>query len=165
MSGVYNKNRSGHTLIELVVATASAALLLGGLASTIYISSRALDGAGSAPLQTLTAAETMDDAMADLQYALSFSERTANAVTFQVPDRDGNDTPETIRYSWSGTPGDPLVLEYNGSDPATLAENVQQLGGETDLKYDSTFPYNHPGFRSKDVIEVLRGSRRRGPGN
>ena len=127
MSGIHSRNRAGHTLIELVMAMGLAAMLMGGLASTIYISSRALDGAGSAPVQTLSAAETMDDVMADLQYALSFSERTANAVTFQVPDRDGDDSPETIRYSWSGTPGDPLLMEYNGSAPAVLVNDVQQF--------------------------------------
>ena len=131
MSGVHTKNRSGHTLVELVMAMGSATFLMGGLASTIYIASHALDGAGSAPIQTLTAAENNDDLMADLQYALSFSERTANAVTFQVPDRDGDELPETIRYSWSGTPGDPLLMEYNGGPPATLVDDVQQL----DLTY------------------------------
>jgi hypothetical protein len=62
---------------------------------------------------------------------MSFSERTANAVTFKVPDRTGDELPETIRYSWSGTAGDPLQIEYNGSAPATLVADVNQF----DLSY------------------------------
>ena len=127
VNGIQAKTRSGHTLIELVMAMSAATMLMGGLASTIYISSRALDSGGSAPVQTFRAAETLDDVMADLQYATSITERTANAVTFDVPDRDGDDMPETIRYSWSGTPGDPLSMEYNGGAAAVLMENVQQF--------------------------------------
>ena len=56
MSGIQTKNRAGHTLIELLIAMGSATFLMGGMASTIYIASHALDGAGSAPIQTLTAA-------------------------------------------------------------------------------------------------------------
>ena len=42
-----------------------------------------------------------------------------------VPDRDdANADPELIRYSWSGTRGDPLLRQYNQATLATVAENV-----------------------------------------
>ena len=73
------------------------------------------------------AAEVLDEVMTDIHYALDFSERQPNAVTFTVPDRNGDSLPETIRYAWSGISGDPLTYEQNGGPPATIAEDVQQF--------------------------------------
>jgi hypothetical protein len=44
-----------------------------------------------------------------------------------VPDRTGDSVDETIRYSWSGTAGDPLVYQFNGGTSLSLASNVQQF--------------------------------------
>lgn len=35
--------------------------------------------------------------------------------------------PETIRYAWSGTPGDPLTRQVDGGLAAVIAEDVQNL--------------------------------------
>jgi hypothetical protein len=60
----------------------------------------------------------------DLEFALAFSEQTATAMTFTVPDRDGDLLAETIRYAWSGTPGDPLTRQINEGAVATMLEDV-----------------------------------------
>ncbi len=117
----------GYSLVELVVAMASSTVLMGGLASTLYISSQALDVDDSATADTSRAAEVLADLTADLRHARRFSERTATAVTFTVPDRDGDLRSETIRYAWSGTPGDPLTYQTNGGSVVTLADNVQSF--------------------------------------
>lgn len=102
-------------------------MLVAGLASAIYISSQALDLDSSTSRQSAIASEVLGKLTADLALARSFSERTATAVTFDVPDRDGDLHPETIRYAWSGTPGDPLTYQYNGGTEITLATDVQSL--------------------------------------
>src|SRR5690606_30888846 len=56
-----------------------------------------------------------------------FSERTATAATIAVPDRTGDGRPETIRYSWSGVVGDPLLYEYNGGAALSILDGVQQF--------------------------------------
>lgn len=66
----------------------------------------------------------MTDLLADIQLAQSFSENTTTAVTFTVPDRNGDNNPETIRYAWSGNAGDPLTRQYNSGAVVTVAENV-----------------------------------------
>ncbi len=119
--------RRGYTLAELLVASVSASLLLVGMSSSLYIASISLDPGANSPRQKTKAAEVLTDIMIDLKLALSFRERTATAVTFTVPDRDGDRLPETIRYAWSGTAGDPLTYQYNGSSAVNVAENVQQL--------------------------------------
>ena len=125
--------RRGMTLVELVVAGAAAAVLMLGLMSCFLIAGRALDEDRLAPARQIKTAHNLDPILADLRDAIGFSERTANALTFQVPDRDGDTEPETIRYSWSGTVGDPLMMEYNGSGPVALVADVKQF----DLTYTS----------------------------
>ena len=119
------QRRPGYTFIELVVSMVSSTLLVAGLSSTLYISSWALNNENSAARQSSVAAEVLADMMADLRHTQTFSERTATAVTFTVPDRDGDTLAETVRYAWSGTPGDPLTYQYNGGNVKTLASNVQ----------------------------------------
>ncbi|MBT4864492.1 MAG: hypothetical protein HON53_05135 [Planctomycetaceae bacterium] len=119
--------RAGYTLTELVASMTAATMLMTGMASAILISSSAFQMDAGSQANKGVAAEIQADLTADLQHALSFSERTANAVTFTVPDRDGDFVPETIRYAWSGTLGDPLTYTYNGGTPVTLAGDVQRF--------------------------------------
>ena len=58
----------------------------------------------------------------------------ALAVTFTVPDRDNNGLSETIRYSWSGTPGDSIMRAYNGGVEVAVAEDVKYFSLEYLLK-------------------------------
>lgn len=125
------RRRRGYTLIELIVSMGSATMLIAGLASALFTSSSAMSLDSGSQAKRQQSAEIQADLMADLQYALNFSERTANAVTFTVPDRDGDSNPETIRYAWSGTAGDPLTYEYNNGTAVTLADDVQSF----DLSY------------------------------
>jgi Tfp pilus assembly protein FimT len=117
----------GFTLIELVIGLISSSLLVAGLASALYISSQTLDLDKSPSTQSVSASEVLGELASDLALARSFTERTSTAVTFTVPDRDGDLDPETIRYAWSGTPGDPLTYQYNGGTASVLADDVQSL--------------------------------------
>ena len=119
--------RWGHTLIELVIAMTSATVLMAGMGGTIYIASRALDDGGSNAVRKIKDAEVLGQLTRDVEFALSFNERTDTAITFTVPDRDGDNLPETIRYAWSGVPGDPLTYERNGSTPTVIAKDVQEF--------------------------------------
>ncbi|MCB9850357.1 MAG: type II secretion system protein [Phycisphaerales bacterium] len=118
------------TLAEVVAAMAIMAILSVAIGSTLMIASRAVDDGTAAGSQTPSARDAGDIIMSDLADALSFSERTANAVTFTVPDRDGDDEVEKIRYSWNGAPGGLLVRTINDS-AATIATDVHNF----DLSY------------------------------
>lgn len=121
-----NRRLAGYTLLELVVASASAAVLVGGLASSLFIAAQSLD-AGSDTLATRrTASLTLEKISRDLQSAKTLSELTATSVTMTVPDRNGDSVAETIRYYWSGSTGDPLLEDYNGTT-TTLANDVQSF--------------------------------------
>jgi hypothetical protein len=125
------RTRRAYTLLELVVSMSLATLLMTGLASALFLAGRTFDAGGSTAVQQADAAQVLGDILADVNQALSFSRRTANELIFTVPNRDGDDTPDTIQYSWSGTAGDALTFKFNSSPTETLIGDVHQF----DLSY------------------------------
>ncbi|MCG8450849.1 MAG: prepilin-type N-terminal cleavage/methylation domain-containing protein, partial [Pirellulales bacterium] len=119
--------RRGYTLIEMVISTTVGGVLVAGLASSLYIASQSLDVDSGSLGDKRVARRALARLHHDAQSAISVSELTNKRVTMTVPDRNGDSVPETIRYDWSGTAGDPLTLEYNGGTATTLADNVQSF--------------------------------------
>jgi prepilin-type N-terminal cleavage/methylation domain-containing protein len=118
--------RRGFTLVEMVVSTLILAILIAVLGSVATLTARATNNRGLPTTQLAEGAEIIDRISGELRTALSFSERTARAVTFTVPDRNGDGAPETLRYTWSGTPGEPLMRSVNGV-PAVVAGRIYNL--------------------------------------
>lgn len=114
------------TLVEVLASVAITAILLTAIGSGILLVTRSAAATGS-DTGTSKTDEVMFRIASDLKLAMNFTERTDTAVTFTVPDRTGNRSPETLRYAWSGLPGDPLTLEYNSRPPVTIAENVHRF--------------------------------------
>lgn len=124
----------GFTLLELVISLVVTGILMSTLASAMLLATQAMPDDERPAEATMAAGEIASQMAGEIYYAQSFAERTANAVTFTVADRnDEDDKPETIRYAWSGTPGDPMTRQYNGGDTVTVLENVQEL----DLAYET----------------------------
>jgi prepilin-type N-terminal cleavage/methylation domain-containing protein len=103
--------KRGFTLIELVIALFAASFLLAGMSSAVFISLRATSPALSTQDATIEGHKHLAMMIADLETALAVTEQTATAVTVSVPDRDVNGSPETVRYSWSGVAGAPLMRD------------------------------------------------------
>ena len=117
--------RGGFTLIEAVLSTAIAVVILAGIVGVMFIAQQGLSGGADKADHMSRQSRAIQMITLDLGLATGMSERTSRAVTVVVPDRNGDGLAETIRYSWSGTPGDPLTRQVNGAPPATLAEDVQ----------------------------------------
>ena len=126
--------RSGFTLIELVASMAIGFLLLGGMASAILIASHALPGRNTTTDAILRASDVVEQIAGELHCAVTFTQRSATIVEMNVPDRNADLAPETIRYAWSGTRGDPLTRQYNGGTVVNVAEDVQEFQLDYDLK-------------------------------
>lgn len=118
--------RRGFTLVELIVSSAVAGLIIFGLASAIVLVSRAISSETSAPAAVSSAATVVDALARDLQYALSVMEHGSRAIEVTVPDRTADGNPETIRYEWDGKVGSPLIWTYNGKS-VELAQTVTAL--------------------------------------
>jgi type II secretory pathway component PulJ len=137
MSRFCRPARNGYTLIELAAATASATLLVGGLASTVLISSRALSQDSTPTAGAQRSAQALAQFSADVRQALMFIERTngataiteqsTTAVAFTVPDRNGDSLSETVRYTWSGTAGNHLMYQLNSQTARAIAPNGEQF--------------------------------------
>ena len=124
--------RSGFTLVELVASLTIGAILIGGMGSAILIASHALPGRNTTPDAILRASDVVEQISNELHCAVTFTQRTATMIEIKVPDRNADLAQETIRYAWSGTPGDPLTRQYNMGTIVNVAENVQEF----DLRYD-----------------------------
>lgn len=122
----------GFTLLETVTATAASSILLLALGSAMLLTSRALPAADSPAVQAVAAAGILEQVAAELQYALSFEQRSNGMVEFTVPDRNNDGLPEVIRYEWSGTAGAALTRRYNGGTASEVLSNVRDFT----LSYD-----------------------------
>lgn len=120
-------HRRGSTLAELMVSLLAAGTLLSGMASTVFLCVTGSDRSATPDAATLDAIATLSELAADLRFADAITERTSTAITVTVPDRDLDMLAETVRYAWSGTPGDPLTRQYNGGGTVTVAEDVHDL--------------------------------------
>lgn len=122
--------RRGLSLIEVVVATAASAVLVTGLTSALYISARSFDADLAATDDVSEAADLMTRLADEIGPATAFTERTATSLAFTV-DRGGM---RTIRYAWSGTPGDPLTRSVDGGTAANVLPAVDAVafGYETE---------------------------------
>jgi hypothetical protein len=116
---------AGYTLLEMVLGISVSAVLMTAMAASVAFVTRSVGNSDGPTDRVIRGADVLETINADLATALSFSERTATAVTFAVPDRDGDSQPETIRYSWTGSPNYQLTREYNGAAATVIAEDVR----------------------------------------
>ena len=107
-------------------------IILLACQSAIMMAARSIPNGRSSESATITASRGTDLIAADLAYATSIQTMTATEVKFTVPDRNGDGQPETIDYSWTGNPGDPLMRQFNSSTAIAVVENVQEFS----LTYD-----------------------------
>jgi len=120
-------------LIEVAIATAVLSIIVVGLSSAIVLATKALPSMTSPAQYTLKAADVSQRLMGELRYATTITESTSNALTFIVPDRNGDSLPDTISYTWSGVLGDPLTRRFNSGAASPALEEVYAF----DLQYDT----------------------------
>lgn len=110
----------GFSLIELVVASAITAVLIGTIGSVIIVASRAIPEERSS-LSTATEGSAALRVIADdLRQAVSVSAVTPSSITVVVADRDQDGIDESIEYAWSGTAGAPLTRRLNTETPEAV---------------------------------------------
>jgi hypothetical protein len=115
------------TLVEVVVALAMFSLIALALESALMLATKAVPDAQSANASYVAGAKVNDQIASELFYAQSVTELTSRSITFTVADRDNDSVPETIRYAWSGTSGDPLTRQYNSNAAVNVLDNVQEF--------------------------------------
>jgi hypothetical protein len=150
-------HRLGYTLLEMAAASLGAGILLVGLSSSLMIALRATDTSQTPTSARIKANDALLELEADLEFALAFTEQSAWAVTILVPDQNGDAKLETIRYAWTGTPGDPLTRQYNGGAAAVVLENVHIF--QHDLPAPSSNRLTNPGMEAgTQGFEAITGA-------
>lgn len=125
------RRRSGaFTLLEVVLCVAVLVLMVAATHSVTSIAARASATSTSTTGATLDVQAAMTVIDGELRYALTVTELTstnnAAAITFTVPDRTGDGSPDTVRYSWAGA-GTPLQRTFNGGTPVDLIPALQEF--------------------------------------
>jgi hypothetical protein len=110
----HRATRRGFTLVELGVSSAIVGMLMVSLASVVVVSAKALPEPGSPADRTGQNTSALELLAGELRCAVEVISAQPGSVEFRVADRDGDKTPETIRYAWAGA-GSPLTREYNGA--------------------------------------------------
>lgn len=119
--------QSGLTLMELVVSLALVSLIVGALGAAMIAASHALpDGKRTTDIlgQATGVLQRLDD---ELRTSIYITERAASAVTFVIADRSGDGLPETLRYTWGGNDGDPLMRKYNDEPEIPVVDGVTRF--------------------------------------
>lgn len=104
----------GFTLLEMTISLMVMAVIGAAVASTVRLAGRAAPNANASPEREGGAWAASAEMSADLSLATAVTESTPTSITVTVPDQSGNGLPETIRWSWGGNAGDPVVRTYNG---------------------------------------------------
>ena len=133
--------RRGLSLVELLVAMAMSATVLGGAVAAIGLSGRTFQSAANG-IRSSGTVDALAQMSSDVQIALSITERTSTAMTFWVPDRTGDGAPEQIRYAWGGTAGDPITYSMNGATPVEIVPEANVFL----LEYVTTTMTGQPTF-------------------
>jgi len=123
------RRRSAFTLIEILISLGVMSILFIGIAGSIVIATQAVDPGTSTAARVDQGSTAVDRLLEDLRLAVEIQDHTRSSVTFTVPDRDEppDKTLETIRYTWSGASGDPLVRTINGGRAAKVAADVHRF--------------------------------------
>lgn len=132
MTRQHPHKRRGVTLVELLLTISITVVLFGGIASAVLLSSHALPKDDDAFVAITNGATISEQISSELFSAITVTERTPTAITFTTADRNQDNNPETIRYAWSGVPGDPLTRKYNSFPAKTVKTAV----------YDFNLNYN-----------------------
>ena len=139
-----HRPRAGFTLLEMVLSVALLSLLMGAMTFSLTVASRSIDGGTGPAGKAIRGAALIEEMNADLAMATGFSERTATAVTFTVPDRDGDKAPERLRYWWTGEADGRLLRQVNDAPAAVIAEDARHFSLSYSLRtVEAVVP---PGF-------------------
>lgn len=100
-------------------------VVLVGAHSAIMIAAKAVPAPDDRVAINAAATKALSAIADEIGVGTSFTVRDATGVAFTVPDRTGDGLDDTLRYAWSGKPGDPLTFAINGAAPTTLVPEVQ----------------------------------------
>lgn len=98
------------------------------------IASKAYPSQSSPLAQTVIATQANDLMAADLRYAKKIVSGSTKSLVFTVADRTGDGIEDVVSYAWSGISGDPLERRFNSTATEVVADSVQNLSFQYDVR-------------------------------
>ncbi len=143
-----NNRRTAFTLVEATVGMGVMAVLMAGMGSAVLLAGKALPSSDTRLAATTAAAEAVDEIAGELLYADWVWSATTTGIQFDVT-RGG--VSQTIYYSWSGVPGDPLMRKSDAGVFGTFIEHVHEFT----LSYDVFVPGATAAVQQESAEAVL----------
>ncbi len=113
------------TLIEMVTALAISTIIIAAMGSAVMVASAALPTDEVKQLQKT--GQQLDWIMIEVSEADWIKTAVGTELAFTVPDRDGDDQPEIISYTWDGNAGSPLYRTYNTASPEAVISEIDNF--------------------------------------
>ncbi|TKJ16505.1 MAG: hypothetical protein CEE43_19770 [Promethearchaeota archaeon Loki_b32] len=115
------KNKKGFSIIEMMVVVVVMGLIILALVTFFTGGTRSWITGQSQLSAQRNARQAMDWMVREIRHGEAVTSATPNSITIAVPAL-GSDPAESVTYSWTGTPGDPINREGN-----PLINNVKKL--------------------------------------
>ncbi|HRJ49728.1 MAG: type II secretion system protein [Phycisphaeraceae bacterium] len=116
--------RRGFTLVELIVATAIMGILMAAVGSALMVAARAVPSPDSSEARAASATSAAREMAGEISQAITVTAASATGITFSVPDRTGDNAPETITYAITGTPLISVTRTFNGGEATVIAQGL-----------------------------------------
>lgn len=152
------KRRRAFSLIEIMISSVSASVLIIGMAAAVRLAGRATEvpSGTQAVFEGSTAiADLADEAM----HAVVITERSDRMIQFASPDITGDNVADVIRYEWSGASGAPLTRKVNHGAATTVISKVYEFNLKLNVK-SKTEEFPAPVLASAETLlaELASGS-------
>lgn len=92
-----------------------AAILLVGMAAALRMSISGADTGADSNTRAVAAQGAIEQLRSELNTSTLITSLTPASIAFTIPDRDADGQPESVEYTWPGTPGSGITRTFNGS--------------------------------------------------
>lgn len=131
MMGPRGRDRLGGrravTLVELLLSMFVMTLVFGAVASAMLLASRSVPQPGDTDELTRAGYAALTRLADELQTATVVEARSGRSIQFVMPDRNDDGSPDTVIYSWDGTPGSPLQRAVGGGPAVDVVSAVDSF--------------------------------------
>lgn len=114
------------TLLEVLTASALFALLLGGMASSVFLARMTAYEAGDNSTTASDISAAFFWMSQDIAEAVSIEHATVDRLAITVPDRDGDGSGEAVIYSWVASASQ-IERQINGGTPEPLVAGLSNF--------------------------------------
>ena len=114
------------TLLEVLTASALFALLLSGMASSVYLARMTAYQSGEGSTTASDVSQAFFWLSQDIAEAVSIEHASVDRLAITVPDRDGDGSGEAIIYSWVDSSSS-IERQINGGTPEPLVAGLSDF--------------------------------------